>query len=86
MTTLIWGTTPEASTFLWKMSAYPARETTPSWMRAPPESLIPTIGHPVERARSITLQIFCAYTSPREPPKTVKSCEKTQTFLPAISP
>ena len=46
MITLIWGTNPEANTFLWKMSAYPASETTPSWMRAPPESLIPTIGHP----------------------------------------
>ena len=59
-TTEIWGTTPEASTLRWKMSAYPARETTPSWMRAPPESLIPMIGHPVEMARSMTLQIFCA--------------------------
>jgi hypothetical protein len=60
MTTLIWGTTPEASTFLWKMSAYPARETTPSCILAPPESFMPTMGHPVESARSMTLQIFSA--------------------------
>jgi hypothetical protein len=55
-------------------------------MRAPPESLIPTIGHPVLIARSITLQIFCAYTSPKDPPNTVKSCENTHTFLPETSP
>jgi hypothetical protein len=35
---------------------------------------------------SITLQIFSAKTSEREPPKTVKSCEKTNTFRPKISP
>lgn len=40
------GTTPEASTLRWKTSAYPARESTPSWMRAPPESLSPITGHP----------------------------------------
>ncbi len=34
----------------------------------------------------MTLQIFCAYTSPREPPKTVKSWEKTQTFRPEHLP
>ncbi len=55
-------------------------------MRAPPESFIPMIGQPVEIARSMTLQIFCAYTSPKDPPKTVKSWLKTQTFLPATSP
>ena len=32
----ICGTTPEAIVLRRKMSAYPARETTPSWMRAPP--------------------------------------------------
>ena len=32
------GDHPEASVFRRKMSAYPASETTPSWMRAPPES------------------------------------------------
>ncbi len=44
------------------------------------------IGQPVLIARSITLQIFCAYTSPKEPPNTVKSCENTQTLRPATSP
>ena len=42
------------------MSAYPARLSTPSWMRAPPESLSPMIGAPTRVARSITLQIFWA--------------------------
>ena len=76
MTAEICGTTPEAITFRRKMSAYPARETTPSWIRAPPESLRPMIGAPVFTARSMTLQIFCAWASASEPPKTVKSCEK----------
>jgi hypothetical protein len=46
-------------------------------MRAPPESLSPIIGAPFRSARSITLQIFSANASDRDPPKTVKSCEKT---------
>ena len=37
-------------------------------------------------ARSITLQIFSAKTSLNEPPKTVKSCEKTKTLRPKIVP
>ena len=72
----ICGTTPEDNTFRRKMSAYPPRETTPSWMRAPPESLSPMIGAPVFIARSMTLQIFSACASASDPPKTVKSCEK----------
>jgi hypothetical protein len=35
------------------------------------------IGAPFRIARSITLQIFSAKVSEREPPKTVKSWEKT---------
>ncbi len=34
----------------------------------------------------MTLQIFSAKTSEREPPKTVKSWEKTKTLRPKISP
>src|SRR5918995_1789679 len=34
-------------------------------MRAPPESLMPTIGQPVFRAKSMTLTIFSPKTSPR---------------------
>src|SRR5437667_6456919 len=30
-----------------KMSAYPPRDATPSWMRAPPESFKPTMGAPI---------------------------------------
>jgi hypothetical protein len=45
-------------------------------MRAPPESLRPTIGAPLLTAMSITLQIFAALVSESEPPNTVKSCAK----------
>ncbi len=60
-----------------KTFEYPARETTPSWIRAPPESFRPMIGAPFWTARSITLQILAALVSESDPPKTVKSCAKT---------
>ena len=41
---------------------------------------MPITGQPNFAARSITLQIFSAKTSDSEPPKTVKSCEKTKTL------
>jgi len=80
----ICGTTPEASTLRRKISPYRPRETTPSWMRAPPESLIPTTGQPIFIARSITLTIFAPNTSPSEPPKTVKSWENRHTGRPSM--
>ena len=49
----------------------------PSWMRAPPESFRPMQGAPIFIDWSITLQIFSAIVSDREPPFTVKSCAKT---------
>ncbi len=52
-------------------------------MRAPPESLSPMTGAPTFIARSITLQIFCAYAPLSEPPNTVKSCAKTKTVRPS---
>src|SRR5215208_2197212 len=55
-------------------------------MRAPPESLIPMTGQPIFAARSMILTIFSPMTSPSEPPKTVKSCEKTHTRRPSIVP
>ena len=55
-------------------------------MRAPPESLMPITGAPTLAARSMTLTIFSAITSPSEPPKTVKSWEKTKTVRPSIVP
>ena len=39
--------TPDASTLRWNTSAYPPSDATPSWMRAPPESLSPITGAPV---------------------------------------
>ena len=67
-------------------SPYAPSETTPSWIRAPPESLMPMTGQPILAARSITLHIFSLMTSPSEPPKTVKSWLKTQTRRPSIVP
>src|SRR5688572_20615288 len=55
-------------------------------MRAPPESFSPTTGQPIFVARSITLQIFCAYAPDSDPPKTVKSWANTQTGRPSTVP
>src|SRR5207244_962756 len=55
-------------------------------MRAPPESLRPMIGAPLRTARSMTLQILAACPSARDPPKTVKSWEKTYTLRPSMRP
>jgi hypothetical protein len=48
--------------------------------------LIPITGQPSFTARSMTLQIFSAKTSDNDPPKIVKSCEKTKTLRPKIVP
>jgi hypothetical protein len=82
----ICGITPEARTLRRKMSAYPASEATPSWMRAPPESFRPTMGAPIFIARSMILQIFAAFVSDSEPPNTVKSCAKANTCRPSTRP
>src|SRR5205085_2870532 len=50
------------------------------------ESLIPMTGQPILAARSMIFTIFSAITSPSEPPKTVKSWEKTATGRPSIRP
>ncbi len=86
MIRLICGITPDASTFLRKISANRPSATTPSWIRAPPPSLIPMIGQPTFRAWSMTLTIFSPYTSPSEPPNMVKSWLNTQTGRPSIVP
>ena len=54
----ICGITPEACMLRRKISAYRPSETTPSWMRAPPPSLMPMIGRPARMAKSMTLTIF----------------------------
>ena len=69
----IWGTTPDALVLRKNISLYPARLATPSWIRAPPESIRPMTGAPLLVARSITLQILSATASDSEPPSTVKS-------------
>ena len=47
---------------------------------------MPMTGQPIFAARSMTLQIFSDMTSPSEPPKTLKSCENTQTRRPSTVP
>ena len=69
-----------------KISPYPARAHIPSWIRAPPESLMPITGAPIFMAMSITLQIFCDMVSESEPPFTVKSWAKMKTRRPSIVP
>ncbi len=68
------------------MPPYAASETTPSWMRAPAPSFSPMTGAPTDSARSMTLWIFSANTSPSAPPKTVKSWANTKTLRPSIVP
>ena len=55
-------------------------------MRAPAPSLSPTTGAPTFSARSISLWIFSANTSPSAPPNTVKSWLKTNTLRPSTVP
>ena len=86
MMTEICGMTPEARTLRSKMRPYPSSETTPSWIRAPPESLRPISGAPTSSARSMTLVILSATTSPRLPPKTVKSSANRNTLRPSTVP
>src|SRR2546426_7419569 len=59
---------------------------TPSGIRAPPLSFRPMTGAPTFIAVSMILTILFACISPRLPPKTVKSCEKTKTVRPSIVP
>src|SRR6476659_3735260 len=82
----ICGITPEQCTLRLKISAYRPRETTPSWIRAPPPSLMPTTGRPERSAKSRILTIFSPYTSPSEPPYTATSWENTQISRPSTVP
>src|SRR4249919_3759552 len=63
----ICGITPETRTLRRNTSPYAPSDTTPSWMRAPPESLMPITGQPILAARSMILHIFSAITSPSDP-------------------
>lgn len=69
----ICGMTPLAMTLRLNMCANPVSDSTPSCMRAPPESLSPMIGAPFLSARSWTLAIFCAFAALSDPPMTAKS-------------
>src|ERR1700723_2118014 len=69
-----------------KISVSPASETTPSCIRAPPESFNPTSGAPTRIAMSIIFTIFAAFASESDPPNTVKSCANTNTTRPCTRP
>ena len=47
---------------------------------------MPMTGQPIFIARSMILTIFSPNTSPKDPPKTVKSWENTHTCRPSIDP
>jgi hypothetical protein len=55
-------------------------------MRAPPESFNPMTGAPTRMAISMIFTIFEALAKDSEPPKTVKSCAKTNTSRPSMRP
>ena len=52
MIAAIWGMTPDARVFRRNIPEYPLREQTPSSIRAPPLSLIITMGVRMDRAMS----------------------------------
>ena len=82
----ICGITPLNSVLRRKISAYPASDPTPSWMRAPPESFSPITGAPTFAAMSMILTIFAALASDSDPPNTVKSWANTNTSRPSMRP
>ena len=82
----ICGTIPESSSWRRPSSAYQASEVTASWMRAPPESLIPTMGQPTIATHSISLATLRPNISPTEPPNTVWSWENTPIGRPLMVP
>jgi len=82
----IWGITPLDAVVSRKISPYLPSAVTPSWMRAPPESSIPTIGIPPRWANAIIFTIFAPAASPREPPNVEKSCAYTAMGRPCTVP
>ncbi len=82
----ICGITPEERVFARKISPYLLSASTPSWIRAPPESRMPMIGTPLRSANSMILMILSPETSPSDPPNVVKSCEYTATVRPLMVP
>ena len=64
----ICGLCPESGSCRRAISEYIAKEVTASWMRAPPESLMPIMGHPMRCAMSMISATFLPNVSPTEPP------------------
>ena len=79
------GHIPDSGSWRRPISAYQASDVTASWMRAPPESLMPTQGQPILAANSMIAATLRPNISPTEPPNTVWSCENTATGRPSTS-
>jgi hypothetical protein len=80
----ICGMTPEAKCCVGKFS-YPANAFMPSWIRAPPESIMPITGGSHLKSWSMILQNFRDIVSDKSW-DTVKSRAKTYTNRPSIVP
>ena len=78
----ICGTKPLASQVFLKIRPYWLSAATPSWIRAPPESINATIGTLRLMAISMRWQIFSPSATPSVPPRTEKSCAYTATVRP----
>lgn len=82
--TEICGVRPDSGSWRRAISAYQARDVTASWMRAPPESLMPMTGQPTFPAMFTTSTTFLPNVAPTEPPYTDLSCEYTATVRPSM--
>ena len=80
----ICGTSPDSASWRRPSSAYHASEVTASWIRAPPESWMPMIGHPTIAHHSISRATLRPNISPTVPWNTVWSWENTPTGRPSI--
>ena len=80
----ICGDCPDRGSWRREISEYMASDVTASWMRAPPESLMPMTGQPTLVARSIRSQTFLPKVMPTEPPYTDLSWAYTATGRPPM--
>ena len=75
----ICGTRPDSNSWRRPSSAYQASDVAASWMRAPPESLMPMIGQPTMATHSISRATLRPNISPTVPWNTVWSWLNTPT-------
>ena len=80
------GARPDNKSLRRPISAYQASDVTASWIRAPAESLMPTMGQPILPAHSMMAETLRPNISPTVPPNTVWSCENAATGRPFTRP